>query len=101
MSEAVHGVGRDALGAVDGGGVAEPGGAADVVGGEPDGEPAAVVPDGQAAVLADVGDGPAVAVLDPVGGGESEAAVVAAGDDHIADTGLVAVGQAHLGAAGA
>ena len=33
------------------------------------------------------GDGPAVAVLDPVGGGEAESAVVAAGDDHVSDTG--------------
>ena len=45
---------------------------------------------------ADAGDGPPVAVLDPVGGGEAESAVVAAGDDHISDTGLVAVGQTHL-----
>ncbi len=48
-------------------------------------------------MLADVGDGPAVAVFDPVGGGEAESAVVAAGDDHVSDTGLVAVGQPHLG----
>ena len=39
---------------------------------------------------------PPVAVSDPVGGGESESAVVAAGNDHISDTGLVAVGQTHL-----
>ena len=43
--------------------------------------------------LADAGDGPAVAVLDPVGGGEAESAVVAAGDDHISDAGLIPVGQ--------
>ena len=43
-----------------------------------------------------MGDGPAVAVLDPVGGGEAESAVVAAGDDHISDTGPVPVGQTHL-----
>ena len=54
------------------------------------------MPDGQVTAPADAGDGPAVAVLDPVGGGESESAVVAAGDDHISDTGLVPVGQPHL-----
>ena len=79
MSEAVHGVGGDALGGVDGGGVAETGRLADIVGGESDGELAAVVSDGQVAVVADCGDGPAVAVLDPVGGGEAESAVVACG----------------------
>ena len=35
--QAVHGVGGDALGGVDGGGVAELGRGADVVGGQPDG----------------------------------------------------------------
>ena len=54
------------------------------------------MPDGEVTAPADAGDGPPVAVLDPVGGGESEPAVVAAGDDHISDTGLVAVGQTHL-----
>jgi formate-dependent phosphoribosylglycinamide formyltransferase (GAR transformylase) len=42
------------------------------------------------------GDGPAVVVFDPVGGREAKAAVVAAGDDDISDTGLVPVSQAHL-----
>ena len=50
--QAVHGVGGDALGAVDGGGVAEPGRGADVVGGQPGSEPAPLVPNGQLAVLA-------------------------------------------------
>ena len=50
MSEAVHGVGGDALGGVDGAGVAEAGGVADVVGGQPDGELAAVVSDCEVAV---------------------------------------------------
>ena len=77
MSESVHRVGGDALGGVDGGGVAETGRLADIVGGEPDGEVAAGVPDGQVTLLADLGDGPAVPVLDPVGGGETEPAVVA------------------------
>ena len=95
--QAVHGVGGDALGGVDGGGVAEAGRLADIVGRESDGELAAGVPDGQVALFADMGDGPAVAVLDPVGGGEAESAVVGAGDDHISDTGPVPVGQRHLG----
>ena len=69
----------------------------DVVGGQSDGEAAAVMSDGEAAVLADCGDGPAVAVFDPVGGGEAEPPVVAAGDDHISDTGPVSVGQGHFG----
>jgi hypothetical protein len=93
--QSVHGVGGDALCTVDGAGVAETGRLADVVGGESDGQVAAVVPDGEVTVPADAGDGPPVAVLDPVGGGASESAVVAAGDDHISDTGLIAVGQPH------
>ena len=48
--QAVHGVGGDALGAVDGGGVAEAGRGADVVGGQSDGAVAAAVPHGQVAV---------------------------------------------------
>ena len=44
------------------------------------------MPHTQVTLLADVGDGSAVAVFDPVGGGEVESAVVAAGDDHISDT---------------
>src|SRR5215218_8737243 len=42
-------------------------------------------------------DNPTVTVLDPVGWCEAESAVVAAGDDHIADTGPVPVGQGHFG----
>ena len=91
--QAVHGVGGDALGSVDGGGVAESGRRSNIVGGQPDGEVAAGVPHGQVTLLADAGDGPTVAVFDPIGGGEAESAVVAAGDDHISDTGPVAVGQ--------
>ena len=45
---------------------------------------------------ADVGDGPPVAVLDPVGGGESESSVVAPGDDHVSDTRPVSVPQTHF-----
>ena len=95
--QAVHGVSGDALGGMDGAGIAETGRSLDIVGGEPDGELAAVVPDREVTVPADAGDGPAVAVLDPVGRAEAESAVVAAGDDHISDTGPIAVGQTHLG----
>ena len=54
------------------------------------------MPDREIAAAVDVGDGPAVAVLDPVGGRESEAAVVRAGDDHISDAGPVSVPQTHF-----
>ncbi len=54
------------------------------------------MPDGQATAAVDVGDGPAVAVLDPVGGRESEASIVRAGDDHVADTRPVSVPQTHF-----
>ena len=54
--------------------------------------------DSQVAAATYSGDGPAVAVLDPVGGGEAESAVVGAGDDHISDTGPVPIRQAHLAA---
>ena len=52
---------------------------------------ASVVSHGKVAAFADMGDSPAVAVFDPIGGGEAESAVVAAGDDHIADTGPVSI----------
>jgi hypothetical protein len=94
--QAVHGVGGDALRGMDGSGIAETGRGRNVVGWQLDGELAAVVPDGEVTAPADAGDGPAVAVLDPVGGGESEPAVVGPGDDHISDTALIAVGQVHL-----
>jgi hypothetical protein len=54
----------------------------------------------QVTLFGDVGDGPAVPVFHPVGRGESEAAVVAAGDDHISDAAAVPVGQRHLGCGG-
>jgi hypothetical protein len=82
---------------MDGGGVAESGRGVDVVAGQPDGQVAAGVSHRQVALFADVGDGPTVAILDPVGGGETEPAVVGPGDDHISDTGPVPVGQRHLG----
>ena len=46
----MHCVGGDPLGAVDGGGVAEPGRGAHVLDGQPGGEPAGGVPDGQVTV---------------------------------------------------
>ena len=94
--EAVHRVSRHALGGMDGAGVAETGRGLDVVGGESDGEPAAVVPDSQLTVPTDMGDGPAIAVLNPVGGGQPESSVVSAGDDHISEARRISVGQRHL-----
>jgi hypothetical protein len=75
----VHRVGRDALGSVDGGGLAQSGRGLNVVRAESDGEVAAGVSRGQVAFFADLGDGPAVAVLDPVCGGEAQSAVVGTG----------------------
>ena len=49
---------------------------------------AAGVLDRQAPRPADVQDGPAVAVLDPVGGAEAQPAVVGAGDDQVPDLGV-------------
>jgi hypothetical protein len=79
-----------------GGGIAETGRLTDVVCGQPCGEVVAVVVNGQVAASADLDDGPAVAVLNPVGGGETEPTVVGAGDDHIADRCLVAVAKVDL-----
>ena len=73
----VHGVGGDALGRMDGGGIAETGRGAHIVDRQPNGQLAAVVPDRQVTAPADAGDGPSVAVLHPVGCGEPEPAVVA------------------------
>jgi hypothetical protein len=92
----VHGVGGDTLGSVNGGGIAETGRGAHIVERQPDGEVATVVADRQVTAPADTGDGPPVAVFHPVGGTESESAVVAARDDHISDTGLISIGQSHL-----
>src|SRR4029453_10478337 len=98
-SEAVHAVDSDALGAVDGAGVAEFGDTADVVSWQ--GHSAAVlcVPHLQIAGPADIQDGPSVAVFDPVGGADAEPPVVSPGDDHIAGGRPVAVGQLDLSAA--
>jgi hypothetical protein len=94
--QAVHGVGRDALRRMDGGGIPETGRGSHIVTRQPDGQVAAVVPHGQVALLADVPDGPAVAVFHPVGGAESETPIIGAGDDHVADTGPVSVSQTHF-----
>jgi hypothetical protein len=77
---------------MDGGGVSETGRGAHIVERQPDGQAAAGVPDRQVTVFGDVSDHPAVSVFYPVGGGEAESAVVAAGDDHISDTRPIAVG---------
>ena len=81
------------MGRMDGGGIAETGRGAHIVDRQPDGQVTADVSHGQVTVLGDVDDGPAVPVFHPIVGPESESAVVAAGDDHISDTGLVPVGQ--------
>src|SRR5215211_4677756 len=80
---------------MDGGGVAETGRGAHIVNWQPGGEVAAFVPDCEVTAPADAGDGPPIAVLNPIGRGESEPAVVPAGDDHISGTGLIAVRQPH------
>ena len=75
--------------------IAETGRLAHVVGGQSAGESAAIVSNLGFTVPTDSGDGPAVAVFDPVGGGEPEPAVVRASDDHISDARLIAVRQPH------
>jgi hypothetical protein len=82
---------------VDGGGVPETGRGTDVVGGQPDRVVAAGVPYGQVGLLADLGNGPAVAVFDPVCRSEAQPSVVGPGDDHVSDAGPVSVGQGHFG----
>src|SRR3954451_5632272 len=81
---------------MDGGGVAQTGGGSHIITGRPSGQPAVGLPNCQVAAPADAGDHPAVPVFDPVGGRESESAVVRAGDDHISDTRPVLVSQEHL-----
>src|SRR4029453_2944039 len=81
---------------MDGSGIAQTGRGTDVAGGQPQGAVAAGMPHSQVTLFGDVGDDPPVAVLNPIGGAQSEPSVVGAGDDHISDTGLIAVGQTHL-----
>jgi hypothetical protein len=81
---------------MDGGGVAEAGRLAQVVNRQSDCQLAAGVSHGEPTAAVDVGDGPAAAVLDPVRGRESEASIVRAGEDDVADTGPVSVAQTHF-----
>ena len=53
--------------------------------------------DVQCAAGSDPGHPPPVAVLDPVGGGDDKTALVSAGDDHVAGTGRVPIGQGGFG----
>lgn len=80
---------------MDRGGVAELDVRGDVLGGQHRGEAGVAVPHGQVAGV-DAGDGPAVAVLDPVGSTDAESAVVASGEYDVSDRGVRAVGQSHL-----
>jgi hypothetical protein len=91
--EPVHGVGGDPLRAVHCGGVAQLNRFLHIVAGQPDGAAAASVPHRQVAAPGDLKDGPPVAVLHPICGGQAEGAVVGAGDHLFADAGRVAVGQ--------
>ena len=91
--DAVQDVGGDALGAVDGARVAEFDGLGDVAGGQDHGLPVGLVDRAEVAVGGDAGDGPAVAVADPVGARGAQPTVVQAGDDHVADRGVAAVGE--------
>jgi hypothetical protein len=95
--QAVHRVRGDALSRMDGAGIAQTGRLTHILTRQPDGQEAAGVSHGQVTVFGDLGDDPPVPVFHPVGGGEAESAVVAAGDDHISDTGPVPVSQRHLG----
>src|SRR5829696_2654401 len=95
VDEAVGGVGGDSLGGVDGGGVAELDRLPHIVPGQGDRLAGAAVEGADAAVGGEGGDGPPVAVADPVPAG-GEAAVVAAGDDQVIDTGAVPVRQVDL-----
>ena len=93
--DGVGDVGGDALGGVHGGGVAEADVGGDVVGGQVDSPAGGVMGDGQAGLGGDGADRPSVAVLDPVGAGDRDPAVVGAGEDDVADGSLGPVGQVH------
>jgi hypothetical protein len=92
----VHGVHRESLGSVHRGGVAELGGGLNVGGRQPCLAPVAKVLNVKIAVTAYGLYGPAVTVFDPVGRCEAQLTVVAASDDHVADTGPITIGQRHL-----
>jgi hypothetical protein len=95
--EAVNGVSGDALGGMDGGGIARLVEVRTKSIGSRTVSWLWLCRDREVTAPAYAGDGPPVTVLDPVGRGESESAVVGPGDDHISDTGPVPVGQRHLG----
>ena len=91
--QGVAGIGRHALDGVDGRGVSERDEGAHVVGGQAHRPSVGRVLHGQFAAGVHGGDLPAVAVLDPVGRGQAQSAVVRAGDDGVADRRLVAVSE--------
>ena len=93
--QSVAGIDRDALGAVDCRGVAELGGAADILGGQGDHPLVTQMLDGDRPGVVDVDHLPPVTVLDPVGGTDPQPSIVGSGDHLVADGCLEAVGQAH------
>src|SRR6476469_2836374 len=98
--DGVAGVGGDALGAVDRGDVPQLHVLGDVVGGQAQVPPGVQVHDvegtGVPASGVRLGDRPPVTVLDEVGGGSAQFAVVAAGDDRVTGGGGRPVGQPDL-----
>src|SRR6188472_318200 len=99
VDEAVGGVRGDPLGGVDGGGVAELDRLPHIRAGQGDGLAGAAVDGADPAVRGEAGDGPAVTVADPPGAA-GHPAVVAAGDDQVAGTGLVPVCELNLSVRG-
>ena len=91
--DAVHDIGRAALGGMNGGGVAQLRMGGDVFRRQPDPKVRLEVSDVEAAVPCDAGESPAVAVLDPVGVAGAEATVVVASQDGVAGGGSISVGQ--------
>src|SRR5512132_4324978 len=94
--EAVHGVHRDALCGVHGGGVAQRRARLYVGGWQSHPVSVATMLDVKITTGVDGDYGPAVAVFDPVGRCQPELAVVAAGNDQLADAGPVPIGQGYL-----
>jgi len=99
--QAMHGDGGHALGGVDRGRIAELGRFANIAGGQGDRQPAPEVDSPQPTGAGEGGNGPAVAVLDPVMGADAELPVVTAGDDQVADAGPVPVSQLDFSGRGA
>jgi hypothetical protein len=92
----VRGVSGHALSSVHRAGVSELDMLADVTGRQDGSPPRSGVGGVEHAVGLGSGDGPAVAVGDPVGGGGSQAPVVVPGDDAVADRGRRAVDECYL-----